>query len=158
MAGHAASFTVPGDRLVKPDGCLALVLPVTALAGESWRQVRAMLAERYEIELVVSSHDSELRSMSYDTHIAEVLLVARRLRAGERPPGRGGFVNLCQTPRRETDALALANAISAATEFPLHRSDGPRLARVGCSWAASSGANCRTDLWTMVRGLLPAGD
>ena len=125
MAGHAASFTVLADRLVKSDGRLALVLPVTALAGQSWRQVRAMLAARYEIELVVSSHDSELRSMSYDTHIAEVLLVARRLREDERPSGRGGFVNLWRAPRRETDALALANAINAAAAYPLHRSDGP---------------------------------
>ena len=125
MAGHAASFTVLADRLVKPDGRLALVLPVTALAGESWRQVRAMLAERYEIELVVSSHDPELRSMSYDTDIAEVLLTARRLREDEEPLRRGGFVNLWRAPRRETDALALANAINAAVAYPLHRSDGP---------------------------------
>ena len=125
IAGHAASFTVLADRLVKPDGRLALVLPVTALAGESWRQVRAMLAERYAIELVVSSHDPELRSMSYDTHIAEALLLARRLREDEPPSGRGGFVNLWRAPRRETDALALANAINVAAAFPLHRSDGP---------------------------------
>ncbi|MCY3959516.1 MAG: hypothetical protein OXG65_14665 [Chloroflexi bacterium] len=125
MAGHAASFTVLADRLVKPDGRLALVLPVTALAGESWRQVRAMLAERYEIELVVSSHDPELRSMSYDTHIAEVLLVARRLRDDEHSSGRGGFVNVWRAPKRETDALALANSINAAVASPLHRSDGP---------------------------------
>ncbi len=124
-AGHAASFTVLADRLVKPDGRLALVLPVTALAGESWREIRAMLAARYEIELVVSSHDPELRSMSYDTHIAEVLLVARRLREEEAPSARGGFVNLWRAPRRETDALALVNAINAATAAPLHRSDGP---------------------------------
>ena len=125
MAGHAASFTVLGDRLVKADGRLALVLPVTALAGESWRQVRAMLAARYEIELVVSSHDPELRSMSYDTDIAEILLLARRLHANERPSRRGGFVNLWRAPRRETDALALVNAVNAAAAAPLHRSDGP---------------------------------
>ena len=124
MAGHAASFTVLGDRLVKADGRLALVLPVTALAGESWRQVRAMLAARYEIELVVSSHDPELRSMSYDTDIAEILLLARRLHANERPSRRGGFVNLWRAPRRETDALALVNAVNAAAAAPLHRSDG----------------------------------
>ena len=124
-AGHGASFTVLADRLVKSDGRLALVLPVTALAGQSWRQVRAMLATRYEIELVVSSHDPDLRSMSFDTHIAEVLLLARRLRKGERPSGRGSFVNLWRAPRRETDALALVNAINAATTAPLHRSDGP---------------------------------
>lgn len=125
MAGHAASFTVLADRLVKPNGRVALVLPVTALAGESWRRVRAMLANRYAIELVISSHDPDLRSMSFDTQIAEVLLLSRRLRPGERPPRRGGFVNLWRAPRRETDALALANAINAAAAFPLHRSDGP---------------------------------
>ena len=125
MAGHAASFTVLSDRLVKPGGRVALVLPVTALAGESWRRVRAMLANRYTIELVISSHDPDLRSMSFDTHIAEVLLLTRRLRANERPPRRGGFVNLWRAPRRETDALALVNAINAAASAALHRSDGP---------------------------------
>ena len=49
-AGHAASFTVLADRLVTPDGRIALVLPVTALAGDSWRDVRQMLASRYAIE------------------------------------------------------------------------------------------------------------
>ena len=124
-AGHAASFTVLADRLVKPGGRVALVLPVTALAGESWRRVRAMLANRYAIELVISSHDPDLRSMSFDTHIAEVLLLARRLRPNERPPRRGAFVNLWRAPRRETDALALANAINDAADYPLHESDGP---------------------------------
>ena len=125
IAGHAASFTVLADRLVKPGGRVALVLPVTALAGESWRRVRAMLANRYAIELVISSHDPDLRSMSFDTHIAEVLLLARRLDPNERPPRRGVFVNLRRAPRRETDALALVNAINAAAGAPLHRSDGP---------------------------------
>ena len=125
MAGHAASFTVLADRLVKPNGRVALVLPVTALAGESWRRVRAMLANRYAIELVISSHDPDLRSMSFDTHIAEVLLLARRLRPGERPPRRGGFANLWRAPQRETDALALANAINATSSAALHHSDGP---------------------------------
>ena len=125
IAGHAASFTVLADRLVTPGGRVALVLPVTALAGESWRRVRAMLADRYAIELVISSHDPKLRSMSFDTHIAEVLLLARRLRPNERPPRRAGFVNLWRAPRRETDALALVNAINAATAAPLHQSDGP---------------------------------
>ncbi len=124
-AGHAASFTVLADRLVKPGGRVALVLPVTALAGESWRRVRAMLANRYAIELVISSHDPDLRSMSFDTHIAEVLLLARRLRPNERPPRRGAFVNLWRAPRRETDALALANAVNDAAAYPLHESDGP---------------------------------
>ena len=125
MAGHASSFTVLADRLVNPGGRIALVLPVTALSGESWRGIRQMLASRYEIEFVVSSHDPERRSMSYDTGIAEILLVARRLRDGESPTGRGRFVNLWRAAHLETDALALVNAVNAAAVAPSLRADGP---------------------------------
>ena len=125
MAGHASSFTVLADRMVSPGGRIALVLPVTALFGESWREVRRMLSSKYEIEFVVSSHDPALLSMSYDTAIAEALLVARRLREGEHPSGRGRFVNLWRAPYQETDALALVRAVNAAASMPLLRSDGP---------------------------------
>ena len=124
-AGHGASFTVLADRMVKPDGRLALVLPVTALFGESWRGIRQMLTSKYEVEFVVSSHDPGLRSLSYDTSIAEALVVARRLREDESPSGRGVFVNLWHAAYRETDALAIANAVNAAASTPVHRSDGP---------------------------------
>ena len=125
MAGHASSFTVLADRLVKRGGRIALVLPVTALSGESWRDIREMLSTRYEIEFVVSSHDPNLRSMSYDTGIAEALLVARRLREGELPSGRGRFVNLWRAPYQETDALALVRSVNAAASAPALRADGP---------------------------------
>ena len=125
IAGHASSFTVLADRLVKPDGRVALVLPVTALSGESWREVRRMLSSRYEIEFVVSSHDPNLLSMSYDTAIAEALLVARRLTNTETPTGRGVFVNLWRAPYQETDALALVRTVSATASTPVLRSDGP---------------------------------
>lgn len=125
IAGHASSFTVLADRLVNPSGRIALVLPVTALSGESWRGMREMLASRYDIEFVVSSHDPEQRSMSYDTGIAEILLVARRLRDEERPSQRGRFVNLWRAAYLETDALALVNAVNAAAAAPSLRSDGP---------------------------------
>ncbi len=125
IAGHGSSFTVLADRLVKPGGRIALVLPVTALFGESWREVRRMLSSRYEVEFVVSSHDPKLLTMSYDTAIAEALLVARRLSVTESPTGRGRFVNLWRAPYLETDALALVRAVNAAASIPLHRSDGP---------------------------------
>jgi len=125
IAGHASSFTVLADRLVNPGGRIALVLPVTALSGESWRGIRQMLASRYDVEFVVSSHDPEQRSMSYDTGIAEILLVARRLRDGESPSRRGRFVNLWRAAYLETDALALVNAVNAAAAAPSLRSDGP---------------------------------
>ena len=125
MAGHASSFTVLADRLVNPGGRIALVLPVTALSGESWREIRQMLASRYDIEFVVSSHDPEQRAMSYDTGIAEILLVARRLHDDETPSGRGRFVNLWRAARQETDALALVKAVNATAAAPSLRADGP---------------------------------
>ena len=124
-AGHASSFTVLADRLVKPGGRIALVLPVTALSGESWREIRQMLASRYEIEYVVSSHDPDLRSMSYDTGIAEALLIGRRLRESETSSSRGVFVNLWRAPHQDTDALALVRIVKAAAATPILRSDGP---------------------------------
>ena len=63
--------------------------------------------------------------MSYDTGIAEALLVARRLNENEQPSGRGRFVNLWRAPYQETDALALVRAIIATASTPLLRSDGP---------------------------------
>ena len=125
IAGHGSSFTVLADRLVNPGGRVALVLPVTALSGESWRDIRLMLASKYDVEFVVSSHDPDRRSMSYDTSIAEVLLVARRLREGEDAPGRGVFVNLWRAPGRETDSLALVSAVNAVASSPVLQSDGP---------------------------------
>ena len=115
MAGHASSFTVLADRLVNPGGRVALVLPVTALFGESWREVREMLSVRYEVEYVLSSHDPVLLSMSFDTAIAEALVVARRLTDGEQPTRRGRFVNLWRAPHQETDALALVGARTRRT-------------------------------------------
>ena len=124
-AGHGTSFAVLADRLVKPGGRIALVLPVTSLAGESWSEVRAMLSSHYQVEFVVSSHDPEMREMSYDTSIAEILLIARRIKEAEVAPRRGIFVNLWRSPRLVTDALALQNGIDVTSQGAIHRSDGP---------------------------------
>ena len=123
-AGHGTSFAVLADRMVKAGGRVALVLPVTALSGERWRDVRQMLSDGYEVEYVVSSHDPALRSMSFDTGIAETLLVARRLEEDESPTGRGLFVNLWRAPYQETDALALVSAVRARASNPVLQFDG----------------------------------
>jgi len=156
MAGHGTSFTVLADRLVKPGGRIALVLPVTSLAGETWTEVRAMLSSRYQVEFIVSSHDPELRSMSYDTDIAEVLLIARRLQEGETPPKRGIFVNLWRAPRLVTDALALLNGVDVTAQGAIHRSDGPPVGGVplmigGDQWGEILDAPVDNGPWTGAR-------
>jgi hypothetical protein len=153
MAGHASSFTVLADRLVKPGGRIALVLPVTALAGEAWSEVRRMIASRYQVEFVVSSHDPELRSMSYDTGIAEILMVCRRLKDTETATGRGVFVNLWRAPRLVTDALAIVNGVEATADGALHRIDGPPVGGVpliigGEQWGELIDAPVNEKPWT----------
>lgn len=156
MAGHASSFTVLADRLVKPGGRIALVLPITALAGDSWSDIRMMLSSHYNIEFVVSSHDPKLRSMSYDTDIAEILLVARRLKEGEPSTKRGIFVNLWRAPFQVTDSLALINAITATVQGALHRSDGPPVGGVpliigGEQWGEIVDAPVSNQPWSGAR-------
>lgn len=125
IAGHGTSFMVLADKMIKPGGRIAFVLPYTALAGESWAGIRRMLAERYSVEFVISSHDPKLRSFSFDTHMAESLVVARRLRKDEEPPKTAKFVNLWRGLDSETDALALTRAIRNVASYPVHRADGP---------------------------------
>ena len=125
IAGHGTSFMVLADKMIKPGGRIAFVLPYTALAGESWAGIRRMLAERYSVEFVICSHDQELPSFSFDTKIAETLIVARRLRKDEEPPGTAKFVNLWRGLDSETDALALTRAIRNVAATPVHRADGP---------------------------------
>ena len=156
IAGHGSSFAVLADRIVKPGGRIAFVLPVTALFGDSWQGIRSMWASKYEVEYVVSSHDPNSRSMSYDTDIAEALLVARRLAKGENPSGRGRFINLWNAPRQETDALALVRAISAAAATPVLRSDGPPvggspLILGGEQWGEIVDAPVGEESWTGAR-------
>lgn len=156
MAGHGSSFAVLADRLVKLGGRIALVLPVTAVAGEAWSEVREMLASRYQIEFVLSSHDPEMRSMSYDTDIAEVLLVARRLEEGEAASRRGVFVNLWRAPRLVTDALAILSCVSSTAQGALHRADGPPvggtpLIIAGDQWGELLDAPVGNGPWTGAR-------
>lgn len=156
MAGHGTSFTVLADRLVKPGGRIALVLPATALAGEAWSEVRAMLSSGYQIEFVVSSHDPEMRSMSYDTDIAEVLLVARRLKETEAATKRGVFVNLWRAPMLVTDALAILNGVDVTAQSAIHRGDGPPVGGVpliigGDQWGELLDAPVDNGPWTGAR-------
>ena len=121
--GLASAFVVLADRLVREGGRIAFVLPVSAVAGAAWAGVRELWADRYDVEHVLSVHDPEHRSLSEDTDIAEVLLVARRLGPDEAPTGRVTCVNLRQAPAQVTDALAVLNAVRAVPA--VQRVDGP---------------------------------
>ena len=111
-AGIASWFVALADRMVKSNGVVALVLPMTALQGSSWRKVRRSIAESYRevMVLTIATAQQEDQSFSADTGMAEALLICRKS-AGQATP-RGLFVSLNQRPDSEMEATEIARVIS----------------------------------------------
>ena len=121
--GLASAFLALADRLVQSSGHIAVVLPIAAVAGSAWSGIRELLQSRYAVNYILSVHDPKHQSLSEDTDIAEVLLVARRLRTDELPPRRVTCVNLWKSPMQVSDALAVLNAVRSVPAA--QRVDGP---------------------------------
>lgn len=111
-AGLGSAFIVLANRYVKPNGRIALVLPSTATSGTSWRDIRAEIAKEYELEFVISAPIATKQSLSHDTAMKEVLLVARRLKENETPTEKAVFVNLSRLPNDIYEALRLVREIN----------------------------------------------
>ena len=107
VAGLASVFVLLADRTVCASDRIAFVLPASALFGTSWRGIREMLSDQYDVEWVVSSHDPDNQSLSFDTGISEVMLVARKLGEDEEVPRRARFVNLWRRPEYAGEAEAI---------------------------------------------------
>ncbi len=102
-------FSPLADVLLKQEmATLASVVPTTALTSASGSAQRKFLAERIQLETVVTSHHPQRISFSENTSIHESLLVARRPRA-ERGPTR--FVSLTRMPQDAHEAILLADRI-----------------------------------------------
>ncbi len=85
-AGIASAFAALGHRKLRSGGVLALVLPLTAASGLSWRRFREMLAHDYtdmSVLSIASAGGSEM-SFSSDTGMAECLVIARRAHKDEQ--------------------------------------------------------------------------
>ncbi len=111
-AGLAADFLDLAFRKARPDGVIALVLPLSAASGREWERARNAIREHCRDVYVVTiagagSFDS---SFSADTGIAECLLIARK---GKNTTGnRATFVMLRQAPSSAVEAELLADEVS----------------------------------------------
>lgn len=114
-AGLGSVFVALADRWLKVDGRLAFVLPAALVSGEAWGDTRKLIAERYHLETVVSSHDAERPNFSENTDLSEILFIARK-RADKKPVGRTTYVSLWRNPRSIHEALDLANRIIQVDE------------------------------------------
>ena len=126
-AGIPSAFVALANRMVKKDGTIALVLPMTALQGMSWQKVRQLIARSYRdvtvLTIAVARQDDQ--SFSKDTGMAETMIVCRK--SSNAPDGRGLFVSLRRRPDSEMEATEIARAIRATVEDSAVRTleDGP---------------------------------
>ena len=75
-------FTPLGNRLLSDNkATFAAVIPTTACLGASGLPEREFLAKKFQVELIVTSHDPKHINFSGNTSITESLMICRR--AGE---------------------------------------------------------------------------
>ena len=115
-AGMASAFASLGDRKLKPGGVLAMVLPLTAVSGQSWQKFRQMLSQKYtDIEIVSIASSGKEMSFSADTGIAECLMVARKSapmrkhKAEKLVEPYARFISLLRSPKSVAEAAAVAD-------------------------------------------------
>ena len=116
-AGIASAFAALGDMKLKPGGALALVLPLTAVSGQSWRKMRQMLTSNYiDIDILsVAARNTDDVSFSADTGMAECLIVARK-KAPRRKfsTSSARFTSLRRRPQNFAHASEVAKRIESA--------------------------------------------
>ena len=125
-AGEASIFLVLANRKLKPDGMLALVMPLSLMAGESWEDSRALLAKNYTGLVLVSIAGSGSMDMSFsaDTGMGECLVVGRKSNTGST---RATFVVLSERPAYPLIGASAAEQIrrSIASANIRRLEDGP---------------------------------
>ncbi len=114
-AGLGSVFTALADRKLKAGGRLSFVIPAALASGEAWSKTRELIAAKYHLETVVSSHDAEKPNFSENTDLSEILFIARKLEPKEKP-GRTKYINLWRNPRSIPEALDIANRIIHVTD------------------------------------------
>ena len=114
-AGLGSVFVALGDRFLKKGGRLCLVLPRALVSGIAWKRTRQLIAEQYDLEYLIVSHEPGRWNFSENTSLSEVMFVAQKS-AGKavRQSARTVCVNLWQQPRTAMESLSLARLLMQA--------------------------------------------
>ena len=109
--GLGAYFVDLADRMLKRNGKMAFVLPLTTIVGNSWYKVRQLWAEEYRDVFVLTIADAVTRNCAFssDTSIAECFVIATKGKS--KNSGRATFVCLKRCPNSELEALKIAKQI-----------------------------------------------
>ena len=84
----------------RSDGVLTVINPTIVLTAPSGQRERLILAQRYHIHTVLTSHQPDNINMSQHTAINESVIVMRR-HDGPKPPTR--FINLDRMPSDDSE-------------------------------------------------------
>jgi hypothetical protein len=114
-AGLGSPFIALADKHLEAGGRLAFVIPLAIASGEAWAPSRRLIAEKYHLETVVSSHDPGRLFFSENTEISEVLFIARKLKKGEKA-GNTTYINLWRNPRTIYEAMDLAGRLASSSK------------------------------------------
>jgi hypothetical protein len=110
-AGEASAFLVLANDKLRDGGRLALVMPLSLLAGAAWEKSRQLLRTSYSDLIILSvagGASEEESSFSADTGMAECLVVATKARGGTK---RATFVVLENRPDHQLKAAELARLV-----------------------------------------------
>lgn len=114
QAGLGADFSALADKKLKQDGVFATVLPLTAAHAKSWEGFRKTIEREYRdiTAIAFAGHDNPM--MSADTHMGEMLVLARKGASVE--PTSILSVNLSVAPTSLLDAFWYANLMNDIEE------------------------------------------
>ena len=131
-AGLGSDFVALANKKIMQTGTTAFVLPLSAMAGDSWKKVRALWAKNYINIRVVSlaAARAEDCSFSADTNMAEILFVGEKkngvFNRVHKKEQRGVFISLHRRPQNEMEAIEFARIINRGLVGKINQlEDGP---------------------------------
>ena len=117
-------FSPLADKILKTDRrTLAKVMPTTAIGSPAGQKEREFLAQRFQIETIITSHDPNRIYFSGNTDIHESLIVATAATAEPRPTR---FIQLHRNPASKAEALALESDIRNGEDLAVWGHGRPR--------------------------------
>ena len=146
-AGFGTYFLAICHKKIRPGGRFGLILPDTALSGESWRKARQLVSLWYDNITVVSVRHGRDGTYSADTAMHEIMLVGERRGSprtanGDRP--RVKFVQLDRMPRSKLESLVIAKYIKSTPAVDLEDAMGHTTLMIGDE-AVGHMINCPID-------------
>ena len=116
-SNSAESFFAPlAESLIREDGgVMAQVMPTAACIGAAAKPKRVMLAERFHVDTVITSHDPKSINFSENTDIHESLLVLKR-RGELSTDAPTNFVSITKMPKSADEVGDFIEGLNSGAE------------------------------------------